>query len=162
LKSQVNDHAEPKTLHSTPSSAQKHPYSSRAYLGKPASQYEETLTRSRSFVHDERVSENVREAVASTHVYRERTFEEDPLKQPIDTNTPTKYQDIPSVALDSINSNPASDLQDDDTPRAKKTTDYQPDVNDARGDEKVWAQKIFNGDEDFIQKDRAAAWLGDS
>lgn len=65
---------------------------------------------------------------------------------------------LPNVRVESSESTPSTQT----TPKPAKPID-EPEfvVGEPTEDDKQKAQKIFDGNEDFIQKEKAAAWMGE-
>ncbi|KAK4240721.1 hypothetical protein C8A03DRAFT_41738 [Achaetomium macrosporum] len=69
---------------------------------------------------------------------------------------------VPSLRIDSAEPSPQGMGTNESINRSAKSID-EPEivVGDPTEDDRQKAQKIFDGNEDFIQKDRAAAWMGE-
>jgi len=69
---------------------------------------------------------------------------------------------VPSVRIDSAEPSPKGMGTGESINQSAKSID-EPEivVGDPTEDDRQKAQKIFEGNEDFIQKDRAAAWMGE-
>jgi len=69
---------------------------------------------------------------------------------------------LPSLRIDSAEPSPKGQGTGDSIALSSKSID-EPDfvVGDPTEDDRQKAQKIYDGNEDFIQKDRAAAWMGE-
>ncbi|KAK4443315.1 hypothetical protein QBC34DRAFT_417267, partial [Podospora aff. communis PSN243] len=69
---------------------------------------------------------------------------------------------LPSLRIDSAEPSPKGQGTGESVALSSKSID-EPDfvVGDPTEDDRQKAQKIYDGNEDFIQKDRAAAWMGE-
>jgi Sec7-like guanine-nucleotide exchange factor len=69
---------------------------------------------------------------------------------------------VPSLRIDSAEPSPQGMGTGESIGQSAKSID-EPDVvvGDPTEDDRQKAQKIYEGSEDFIQKDRAAAWMGE-
>ncbi|KAJ4291587.1 hypothetical protein N0V88_006186 [Collariella sp. IMI 366227] len=76
---------------------------------------------------------------------------------PIETGESMYKHSVPSLRIDSAEPSPGESAK-----HSSKSID-EPEivVGDPTEDDRQKAQKIFEGNEDFIQKDRAAAWMGE-
>jgi hypothetical protein len=82
---------------------------------------------------------------------------------PNETGGETMYKhSVPSLRIDSAEPSPKGmDTGESVNHSAKSIDEPEIVVGDPTEDDRQKAQKIFEGNEDFIQKDRAAAWMGE-
>ncbi|KAK4099849.1 hypothetical protein N658DRAFT_559978 [Parathielavia hyrcaniae] len=87
----------------------------------------------------------------------------DTLGLPNEPASETMYKhSVPSLRIDSAEPSPSGMGTGESVNQSAKSID-EPEVvvGDPTEDDRQKAQKIFEGNEDFIQKDRAAAWMGE-
>ncbi|KAK4124115.1 hypothetical protein N657DRAFT_571067 [Parathielavia appendiculata] len=87
----------------------------------------------------------------------------DTLGLPNESASETMYKhSVPSLRIDSAEPSPRGmDTGESVNQSAKSIDEPEVVVGDPTEDDRQKAQKIFEGNEDFIQKDRAAAWMGE-
>ena len=78
--------------------------------------------------------------------------------------TPTRNSSTPMVVLHDAGDASGAVVDPDATPQPKRKQEdeEEEDVGEPSEDEKDKAKKIFEGDEEFVSKSRAAAWLGET
>ncbi|KAL2127127.1 hypothetical protein VTI74DRAFT_11275 [Chaetomium olivicolor] len=81
---------------------------------------------------------------------------------PIEAGETTNKHSVPSLRIDSAEPSPKGVAAGESVNHSSKSID-EPEivVGDPTEDDRQKAQKIYEGNEDFIQKDRAAAWMGE-